>query len=423
MSISIHWSSGEKLLFRFIFVFFGLIIFPFPLNTIPGVSGVIEQIWAVLVSWVGSSVLDIRHDFSLKATGSGDKLFDWVYYLIVLVLALVSAVVWSVADRRRANYERLQKWFLLFLTYYVAYIMFIYGIIKIFYLQFMPPNLERLFHTFGQSSPMHLMWTFMGFSQTYTVFAGACETTAGIFLLFRRTRTLGGLVTFGVMLNVFMLNMSYDIPVKLFSFQLMIMGLYIALLDYKRLFNVFLLNKPAPAYTAQPVFNDKKRHYVVIGLQILLGGYFIISQIMGSMEGRKQYGIGRAKSPLYGIYDVETFVRNNDTLPPLTTYSTRWKHLLMDYPNSTSVIMMDGSIRRYQSEIDTAAQTIVIDASPNKYVLKYEQDEEDMLIAGELMGDSLRVELENYPLENFGLLNRGFHWVNEVPYNRYNYER
>ena len=42
------------------------------------------------------------------------------------------------------------------------------------------------------------------------------EVFAGIFLLFRRTVTLGLLIATGVFINVMMLNLTYDIPVKYF---------------------------------------------------------------------------------------------------------------------------------------------------------------------------------------------------------------
>ena len=422
------WTSSQKWFFRYIFLFFGFIIFPFPLNIIPGVSGLLDfytKFWDTLAAYFGKNLLGVTSILETKFTGSGDTLFDWVHYFTYLLLALAIGTIWSFIDRERPNYELLKRWFVLFLTFYLAYFMFVYGIIKMFYLQFRPPNLERLYQTFGQASPMRLLWTFMGFSEAYTKFAGFSETLAGALLVFRRTRTLGALIAVGVMFNVFMMNMSYDVPVKLFSFQLMIMGLYIAMIDYRRLLNVFFLNRVAEPAPDDHVFQDKRRNVVLV-LQILLVGYMVISQINGSLNAQKQYGTKRPKPALYGVYEVEQFTKNRDTLLPLTTDLVRWKRLLIDYVHFVSVIKMDDKVKRFNSEIDTVKQQFtwtVGQDTVNRYIMSYQLTGDSLLrIDGVLEGDTLGIDLKRYPLENFGLLNRGFNWVNEVPYNRYNYE-
>lgn len=422
------WSFGRKLAFRFFFVFFGLFVFPFPLNVIPGISAISQpygQFWTWLIKLVGKNILGIQQELALTFTGSGDKLYDWVQYFTILLLAVLATIIWTALDRNRVSYKKLNRWFLLFLTYYLAYYMFVYGIIKLFYLQFGPPNLERLFQDLGQISPMRLLWTFMGFSGPYTMFSGACETLAGLLLVFRRTRTLGGLVAFGVMLNVFMLNMSYDVPVKLFSFQLMIMGLFIALQDFRRLFNFFILNKTVPSADHGSIFTTRTGKIIIISAQALLVGFFIINMATSSNRNRKVYGVEREKSPLYGVYNVETFVLNKDTLPPMLTDSVRWRRLLIDYPGFVSVIKMDEKLQRYNTELDTTARQYIFTIgqdTTNKYVMNYEKIGQDLKMNGIIQQDTLQIDMKFYDLKNFGLLNRGFNWINEVPYNRYNYD-
>ncbi len=57
---------------------------------------------------------------------------------------------------------------------------------------------------------MGVLWWMMGSSPAYTIFSGSIETLGGALLLFRRTATLGAIVSAGAMLNVWMLNMCYD---------------------------------------------------------------------------------------------------------------------------------------------------------------------------------------------------------------------
>lgn len=422
------WNLWQKLSFRFFFIFFGLIIFPFPLTIIPGIGSITEPInklWTALINFSGKTFFGVEENIAISFTGSGDKLYDWLWYFSILLLTLILGISWSVLDQKRLNYTKLKAWFVLILTYYLAYFLFVYGIIKLFYLQFSAPSLERLFQTYGQSSPMRLAWTFMGASKTYTVFSGFCETLAGALLLFGRTRTLGALTAVGVMLNVFMLNMSYDIPVKLFSFQLMIIGFYIAAQDFDRLFSFFFLRKAIPEKKITPPVSSRRGKIILLIFQVIFAGYIIIMQVSNSNSSRKQYGEKREKSALYGVYNVENFVLNNDTLPPLLTDTSRWKRILFDYPNFTSIMLMDDKVTRYDSEIDTLAQSIIF--SPrgdtiNQYEFKYTLDEQDMQLSGVLKDDTLKIDLNYYDIKRFGLFSRGFHWINEVPYNRYNYD-
>ena len=69
-----------------------------------------------------------------------------------------------------------------------------YGTIKIIQTQFPFPSFDRLLERYGDSSPMGLLWTFMGYSRPYNFLAGACEASGGLLLFFRRTTTLGALV-------------------------------------------------------------------------------------------------------------------------------------------------------------------------------------------------------------------------------------
>ncbi|MEM6631943.1 MAG: hypothetical protein AAF694_19860 [Bacteroidota bacterium] len=429
MNTQSPWSLFQKFGFRFIFLFWSLYIFPFPINVIPGIDSLLQpyyDLWSFLIRVLGNEVLHIEHDFSQKFTGSGDMLYDWIQNLGMFILALGAALIWSLLDRKRPSYRQVFSLFVMILAYYLAYMMLVYGIIKLFYLQFRPPNMERLFQTFGQASPMRLLWTFMGFSKSYTVFAGASETVAGLLLLFRRTRVLGGWVAFGVMLNVFVLNMSYDVPVKLFSFQLMLMGLFIGMTDFQRLKQFFITNTPVGPATYPPYVKGKIGQRIILGVQVLVVGFILYTQVSRSIDSRKQYGENRSKPPLYGAYEVAQFVRNQDTLAPLLTDTFRWRYLLIDYPNFITVLKVDERMERFTSEIDTVAKTIQLNRRQdtlNKYILNYSQQNQHLVLKGQLEADTLDISLNLIPVDSFALLNRGFRWVNEVPYNRYNYPK
>ncbi len=125
-------------------------------------------------------------------------------------------------------------WLRLLVRYTLAFTLFGYGFAKIFPLQFPPPRLFRLIQPYGDFSPMGVLWNFMGASVPYQIFSGAAEALGGFLLLFRPTTTLGALVSFAVMANVVALNFCYDVPVKLYSCNLLLMAVFLAAGDAPR---------------------------------------------------------------------------------------------------------------------------------------------------------------------------------------------
>src|SRR4026208_2091617 len=98
--------------------------------------------------------------------------------------------------------------------------MVAYGMIKAIPLQMPAPGLTRLLEPFGNFSPMGVLWYSVGASRPYEIFAGCAELAAGILICIPRTATLGALICLADAIQIFTLNMSYDVPVKLFSFHL-----------------------------------------------------------------------------------------------------------------------------------------------------------------------------------------------------------
>jgi hypothetical protein len=58
-------------------------------------------------------------------------------------------------------------------------------------------------------------------------------------------------------------------------------------------------------------------------------------------------------------------------------------------------------------------------AAANKAFYRYSMPAKDvLLLKGYFKRDSLNITLKKYDPNNFRLLNRGFHWINESPYNK-----
>jgi uncharacterized membrane protein YphA (DoxX/SURF4 family) len=421
---SARWSPAKRVAFRFACAYFGLYSFPSPIGLLPGMgwlNDAYEALWDALVPWVGNHLLHIPGEIKSVATGSGDTTYNYVHNLCVLVLALLATLVWTAVDRRRVQYEKLDEWLRVYLRYNLALTMLGYGFAKVFHTQFPFPHGDRLLTPYGNSSPMGLLWTFMGYSTAYNVFTGGAEVLGGVLLLFRRTTTLGALVVIGVMSNVVMLNFCYDVPVKLFSSHLLVMALLLTMPDLQRLANVFVLNRPAAPVVFPRHFERKWLERARIAAKVLLVGTTVVMGVIGQMEARRMISEGTGM-PIQGIYEVETFRRDGQEVPPLLTETSRWRRVFFNRFGSIIIRPVDDTSKFFRVQIDAEKKSIALtprNPADAKVTLSYgSPDPEHLVIEGVYEGARIEARLRKREESEFLLVNRGFHWINEFPFNR-----
>ena len=168
------------------------------------------------------------------SAGSGDTSQDWALALLGLLLSLLLGALWTVLRRREPSQRQLSA-LSVGLRAALIFWLYSYGSIKFNFGQFGLLAPGQLSHTYGESSPMFLLWTFMAASPGYQIVAGGAEVLPALLLLHRRTVTLGALIAAVTLTNVFALNMLYDVPVKLFSFHLLLAATVLAAFDHARL--------------------------------------------------------------------------------------------------------------------------------------------------------------------------------------------
>jgi uncharacterized membrane protein YphA (DoxX/SURF4 family) len=420
------WSFAQRLLFRFFLVLFLLYIFFNPNGVLPYSDYVFNFYippFHQLMVWIAKHILHLSHPVTVFTNGSGDTTYDYVVTLFISVISLVTAVAWSIVDRKTKTYNKLFYWLCVIVRYYVAITMFAYGFAKVFKLQFPFFSPDRLLEPYGNSSPMGLAWNFLGFSRGYNYAMGFAELLGGILLLFRRTTTLGALITLAVAGNIMAINYCFDVPVKLLSTTLVVMSLFLLAKDIHRLVNFFFLNKPAqPSNITPPVFRKKWQNVLLAVLKYGLICYVIIVNTQQSLSAMKEYGDASPKPPLYGIYNIETFVRNRDTVLSLTTDTTRWRQLMVSYPGYAFIKTMNDSTKGFAFNADTVSKKIEMfsysDTTKRSSFVYSVPKENVLLFMGKVNDDSVEIEMKKYDLNKFRLVSRGFHWVNEYPFNR-----
>ncbi|HYG62621.1 MAG TPA: hypothetical protein VEL74_08565 [Thermoanaerobaculia bacterium] len=419
-----EWSPATRILFRFAFVYFLLYYLPTPFSLIPFVGVLfapIESFWSMLVPWVGSHFFAVEIT-DLMPNGSGDRTYGYVRVFCGLVLSLAATLAWTLLDRKRPSYPRLREWLWIFLRFSLGMALIGYGAYKVIKSQFPDPSLDRLLQPFGNASPMGLLWTFMGASDAYTIFGGACEMLGGLLLTFRRTTLLGALVSASVMLNVVMLNFSYDVPVKIYSTHLFLTAVVLALPDLRRMADLFLFNRRVEPVAERPLFERRWLDRSALGLRTAFVVLVTATSLYQSHQTRTMYGDDAPKSPLYGVWTVERIETDGQIRPALITDASRWRRVIFEVPGRMSIQSMDDSRARYSLDPKAGANVLAMSKRDDpKWTSKISYRETSpgvMMLQGTFDGQKIRAVLRKTEADDFLLVNRGFHWINEAPFNR-----
>ncbi len=418
------WGPVRKILFRFGFSYLVLYLLKTFLSLLAlapageTVARTYQEAWAAAVPWVARQLF--HAEAPVRITGSGDTVFGFVQTFCYLVLAVTAALVWTLLDRKRPNYARLYEGLKVYVRFGLAVNMITYGGLKIIPSQFPPPSLDRLMQPFGDASPMGLLWTFMGASAPYTIFAGLTEWLGGVLLIFRRTALLGALVCIGALTNVVMLNYCYDVPVKLLSSHLLAMAIFLTAPEFRRLANLFVLNRPvAPAPDPRLLRRPWLRRSA-LAFQVLFAAGFSIYMIHSARVKLDTYESDR--SPLRGAWNVDQLQVDAPAGPPAGTESLQWKRLIFDSAGTFAVQLTSDSRRRYGLQLDAAKKTLALtkrDDAAWKSALTYQNPAPDrLLVEGTFDGRKVRASLHRIEVPKFLLVTRGFHWINEFPFNR-----
>jgi hypothetical protein len=424
-------SAVRRLLHRFAVAYWLLFCVPMLAGQIPFVDRLAERYdrgFTWLAIFVGRHLLHITRDIPTQMTGSGDMTRDWLRFLLTALLALAGTLVWSFADGRRTR-PRLDEATRIVVRYTLALTLLGYGVIKLFGGQFPPNNPARLLQRFGDASPMGLLWAFMGASKPYVIFSGAGETLGAVLLFFRRTTTLGALILAGVLTNVVTLNFCYDVPVKIHSTHYLVMALWLAAADAERLAHVLFFNRPtAPIDRALHL----PRHWmrivrVVMKLLVIGGAVWGLSQMI---RGELSYSDAPSTGPggwIEGHWEVARFTRDGAEVPAIVTDATRWRRL--------QLVRMDGKLYLrwrnmdeskgplYVANLDEPGRSLALtpdegeSGAPAKLTLQ-RGDGDHFTLSGTVGKDTLTVELARLDVGKMLLTSRGFHWINEEPFNR-----
>jgi hypothetical protein len=425
----IRWNLFTRIGFRFCCLYFGLYV---ATTQMLGGIIVIPGTWNLpeletlpplrpLIAWTAAHVFGVTTPLVITGSGSGDKTFDWTAAFCLLVIASIGTTIWSIVDRRRDEYVTAHKWFRVFLRFATGTTMLSYGMIKAVPLQMPAPALTRLLEPFGNFSPMGVLWASIGASASYERFAGVMELGAAMLLFVPRTATLGALVLLADSVQIFTLNMTYDVPVKLFSFHLILMALVLLAPESRRLLNVLVLDRAAPPSSQPPLARGVRAQRLLVAAQLVFASYLIAVFVMSARDGWRSYGGGAPKPALYGIWDVKKMSIDGIERAPLVTDYDRWRRVVIQASTFVSFQRMDQSFAWYPATTDVEHRTIVLTrpgapASNGQFSFQ-RADSDHLTVDGTMGGRRIRMDLERLDHTKMLLVTRGFNWVQEYPFN------
>lgn len=416
-----RWSLAGRLGLSCLGLYFCLNIVPLMLLSVPVVEDWFGMLWLTL--WVelmpilGNAALGIEGPISMEIAGSSDMTWNYVQQFWYLVLAVVGAIVWAVLPHRRLPFPAQYAWLRIVVRHGLAMMMLSYGFIKVFGAQMEPLGPAHLSRTYGESSPGGLLWSFMGFSRFYMGFTGMAEVLGGALLLWRRTATLGALVTAGVMAHVVVLNFCYDVPVKIYSSLFLLMALFLVAHDARPLIELFVRGRPAALADPPPALGRRMR----IARVVLKAVVFV-----SILETPVKLAIRQAKpqpepGPLAGAWEVVEFVHDGQVRPWSQHDELRWRQLVvLPFPVAMIRGMRDQKTG-FGVAHDEAAGTLTLTRMTDpaeKHVLALERPAADQLVlTGPFAGGTVTVRLERLDTEHAPLMTRGFRWVIEEALN------
>lgn len=408
-SLTPKWPIQKKFLFLFILSYTFFYIFPFPFDAFPQLDFIFnlyERLNDAFVIWIGKNIIHIDNFQKLIFSDSGDTTFDFVKFFIFLILSIATALTILILDKKRSNYEKLQSYLFVYIRYCIGFYMLVYGFDKVFKSHFPFPSLEKLGQTFGDSSPQGLLWAFMGYSTSYTIYLGIIEVLAGFLLLFRRTTAIGALLTLMIMINVAIINFSYDVPVKLFALHMVGFALLLLYPFFNSIFQFFILKRETKLTEQKEiVFPSFIQSYKKLIKAVIIVAFTLLFMNF-SWTNMKTDGDSAPKPELYGIYRYSGSTIKNDK---------KLKEIVFD--RKITLLKWEDQYQYYTTTVDSLRKTISFqsnsDSSDNR-LIRYDFAENILTL---YENDSTSIQFRKVDIKEFPLINRGFHWVVEYPVN------
>lgn len=405
---NMHWSKDVFFRIAFVFSLLFMLTFPFELEHVVNVFALLgNYIFEPLISWSAKVVFNIKQPYTKQILSDSTGLYIHIFHL--LVISVVVGLVWQFVKQKEVT-KAMKYWFSVVVAYYLALFLFVYGLNKVFKWQFYLPEPNTLFTTVGNTPLDLLFWSTMGASYPYTVFSGVMEVIPACLLLFKRTRLVGAIIAFGVLVNVVLINFSFDISVKVFSLFLLFLSVLLIVPYIKQLYWFFLFKQSLSLERWQPVYGKYFNTYLVAKTVIIV---FVLFEVLNPYYTANNYNDDvRERPPLHGAYSTNLFVKNGDTLAPMLTNRNYIKKIFVHRRGYFITQTIDDRTQDYK--LLYSGNTLKL----NNYYQNKDSELSYLItqdstyqFSGVIDSDSVIIEANKINLEQQPLLQKEFNWT------------
>jgi hypothetical protein len=295
------------------FALFCIVFIPYPFNISKAQLSVTEFIFGKLIGFVSKNI------FGQPLTDThvhSDMMAMYVLVFILFVMAVIISLVLLPIKRWTLYRDKVSAIIYSLACYYLALQLLKYGLDKVFKNQFYLPEPNTLYTPVGRIPKDLLYWTSMGTSHFYNVFLGSLETLASIFILIKRTRMAGLLLSLFIMINVVAVNFGFDISVKLFSLLLLFLTTYLLIPYYKKLYQFFFTHHAITERRGAVLTAIIPNRFLMTTLKWFAIGIIFLEAFYPYIKSGNFNDDYAARPYMHGAYEVTRYVAGSDTLRP-----------------------------------------------------------------------------------------------------------
>jgi len=324
-----------------------------------------------------------------ELNGSTDRLFDYIKNGLFLFLSIPI----SLFSYKFYKVRKILDYLPTIIQITSILVLFEYGFAKIYNLQFMSPDYFRLSEEIGNMSPMRLLWTFMGVSYSFKVFVGISQVIAATLLIFKRTMFLGSLMSSILFLNIFIFNMTFDGPLKSFSFIFLISNLLI------------LLRTEEAAFVLKRILSNRKLEKK----EVILSFVVLLPLVMMNYRGFDNISVTKDSLSFSGEYRAVSSLNHNvnfsfprmiiERYGKVKFFSSQYKAIDLDYSGD------EGHFVIFDNDKEM----------PTKLILNRGDESGQVSVRGILNGIDFNGEYKLIDKEK--LIFRPFRFINDYPFN------
>ncbi len=280
-------------------------------------------------------------------------------------------------------------------TYFLILVLWEYGWIKLTKMQFYLPEPNTVYTEFGQLSKDLAYWSVIGSSHSYVVFLGILEILAGILVLVKRTRFFGLLLTAGIFLNVLMVNVSFDISVKLFAFTLLGMTT-VLLFAYPNQWRYLFQLPVKPTSVKQKVESPIKRWGRALVLSLM-----VVEVVSPAILSESLNDDTIPRPAYHGAYTIH----HHPTLNQLFVHRRGYIIVENKQGEQLSWKIMHETNGQFQ---------LLEEVSGKRSILRFYNSKKKLNVRWMQGSNTIQFEISPLPYKEIPLLKDSFHWFSDI---------